>query len=62
MRAIDFYSIIKQKICLIRFLLIDVGRCLKTLIATVLINNCDNLVIFKFRNSKFALKDNFVNN
>ena len=41
---------------------IDISwRCLKTLPVIGLINS-DNLVIFKFRNSEFALKDTFVNN
>ena len=42
----------------IRFLLILVGNlnCSSGLF------NSENLVIFKFRNSKFYLKDNFVNN
>jgi len=36
--------------------------CLKTFIGLLVLINSDNLLIFKFRNSKFDLTDNFVNN
>ena len=42
---------------------IDISwRCIKNLNCLIGINNSDNLVIFKFRNSIVDLKYNFVNN
>ena len=35
---------------------------LKNLNCSSILINSDNLLIFKLRNSKFDLKDNFVNN
>ena len=61
MRAFDFCSITEQKYVLCDIEnsdFIDITwRCLKSCLI-----NSDNLVIFKFRDSKFDLKDNFANN
>jgi len=46
----------------IRFLIDISWRCLKTLIAQVFYLIVTILLSFKFLNSKFDLKDNFVNN
>ena len=59
----SIFSIINSKICLMghwtfRFLLILVGN----INCSIGLFKSENLIIFKFRNSKFDLKDNFVNN